>query len=170
MIIGIGGVSRAGKSTLSELLKKALIEDGYSINIIHQDQYPNDESLLSAINDKLDWEQPGSLNWVSMDEAIIDSNKEYDITIVEGLFCHWDSERLYDFSVFIEISKQTFVRRKAEDLRWGKEVEPAWYIEHIWQSYLKYGRPLLSKDFCCLNGNRLFDIAWIVNRIKLGLS
>ena len=31
-----------------------------------------------------------------------------------------------------------FYKRKREDTRWGKE--PDWYIDYIWDSYLKYGR------------------------------
>ena len=39
MIIGIGGVSRAGKSTLAEKLKVHLEKAGKSVDIFCQDEY-----------------------------------------------------------------------------------------------------------------------------------
>jgi nicotinamide/nicotinate riboside kinase len=30
-----------------------------------------------------------------------------------------------------------------KEKRWG--FEPKWFIEHVWQSYLKYGQTILSE-------------------------
>jgi hypothetical protein len=43
-----------------------------------------------------------------------------------------------DKKVFVEIPKSLFLERKIKDKRWGEF--PEWYMEHIWQSYEKYGK------------------------------
>ena len=64
-----------------------------------------------------------------------------DVVIAEGLMALYDTSTnaLYDTCFFIEISKAAFLKRKAEDLRWGRE--PDWYLEHIWESFQRYGQP-----------------------------
>ena len=44
----------------------------------------------------------------------------------------------YDFSIYVEISKETFLFRRQQETRWG--VEPKWYIEHVWISHLIFGQ------------------------------
>jgi len=73
MIIGIGGVSRAGKSTLSELLQKRFEQIGKSTAIIEQDKYINKVEDIPKIRDKTDWESPLSINFAKFKKAILDS-------------------------------------------------------------------------------------------------
>ena len=75
--------------------------------------------------------------------------------IVEGIFAYYDKtiNELYDKKLFIEISKETFLQRKINDARWG--MEPDWYIDHIWNSALKFGQPNKKlKNIYYLDGNR----------------
>ena len=64
---------------------------------------------------------------------------------MEGLLAFYESriEQLLDKKIFIEIPKTLFLERKVRDKRWGEF--PEWYMEHIWQSYLTYGKINLSK-------------------------
>ncbi|MCD8539074.1 MAG: hypothetical protein LRY55_04400 [Leadbetterella sp.] len=61
--------------------------------------------------------------------------------VIDGLFAFYDSRLcdLYNKRIFVSVSKETFLQRKEEDLRWGDI--PRWYFDHIWESYLLYGIP-----------------------------
>lgn len=141
MIIGIGGVSRAGKTKLAKRLRKYFREQGRSARILHQDEFVFPESQIPKVRDRVDWEHPGSIDFPRFRQAIVDAARQFDIVIAEGLMALHDAatNRLYDKCFFVEISKPAFLRRKAADKRWGEE--PEWYAEHIWESYLKYGVP-----------------------------
>lgn len=141
LIIGIGGVSRAGKTKLARRLQRHFQEHGRSALILHQDAFVFPESLIPKVGGRVDWEHPGSIDFPRFRQAIQEAAKQFDVVFAEGLMAFYDAEtnRLYDKCFFVEISRPTFLRRKAADKRWGEE--PAWYVEHIWESYLKYGLP-----------------------------
>lgn len=159
ILIGIGGVSRSGKTALAEMLARELkAKKKLLVQIIHQDQCVIPESQLNLINGKADWEHPVSIDWPRLNLLIDKGLQSCNIVIVEGLFAFYDKaivERM-NIKIFLEISKPLFIERKREDLRWG--LEPDWYIEHIWEAYLRYGRPSLSSEYACLNGARDIDI------------
>ena len=164
MLIGIGGVSRAGKSTLAKLLAVEFTQTDKTVAIIHQDEHVVAESQLQLIRDKRDWEYPGSIDWPSLNQVIQERLKGHEIVILEGLFAfnNQSINKLFTHKLFVEISKRTFLKRKQVDVRWGGTPEPAWYMEHIWDSYLLYGRPKLDQSFLCINGAWRFDIVSIV--------
>ena len=142
MIIGIGGVSRAGKTKLARRLQKYFRQQGRSVRLLHQDEFVFPESEIPKVKGRVDWEHPGSIDFSRFRESIVKASQQYDVVIAEGLmaFCDEETNRLYEKCFFVEISKPTFLRRKAADQRWGEE--PEWYVEHIWESYLKYGVPV----------------------------
>ncbi len=138
MIIGIGGVSNAGKSTLAKKIR-----DLYSdkkVRILCQDDFVKPHYELPKIHEHIDWEVPESIDFGFYKSQIKSAAKTCDIVIAEGLFAFWDKNisALYDKKIFVTISEKTFRERKNRDLRWGKE--PQWYINHIWNNYLKYGK------------------------------
>ena len=165
-LIGIGGVSRSGKTALAKRLAAELqAKKNLSVHIIHQDQCVIIESQLPLINGKADWEHPVSIDWSRLNLLIDQDLQSYDIVIVEGLFAFYDqaiAERM-NIKIFLEISKRLFIERKREDLRWG--LEPDWYIEHIWEAYLRYGRPSLSSEYACFNGARDIDVGQLLKEI-----
>jgi hypothetical protein len=73
--------------------------------------------------------------------------------------------KLYDRKLFVEIDRDTFMKRKHFDFRWGKE--PDWYIEHIWESFLKYGQPPQDEDLIFIDGTKKFDVPAILSRLGL---
>ena len=168
ILIGIGGVSRSGKTFLAQQLEIALTAQNHTTLVIHQDQCVFKESELPLIKGKPDWEHPVSIDWIGLKELISEGLKSYDIVIVEGLLAFNDPElvELMSHKIFLEISKRLFVARKRKDLRWG--LEPDWYIEHIWESYLRSGRPTLGKEYFCLNGARPCDLTLLLDRIMEG--
>ena len=144
MLIGIGGPSRAGKSTLADALAREIVARGRSYRIIHQDVFVRRRSQLPMIRDHVDWEHPDSIHWSRLRTSLKQAQAEADVVLHEGLlaFANPAINKLYDRTVFLHISESTFRERKAADLRWGEE--PAWYVDHIWESYQQFGKPPAS--------------------------
>lgn len=138
MIIGIGGVSRAGKTTLAEGLRKSLIKKKKTVDIFCQDDFVKSKTALSQIEGVPDWERPSTIKWDSLTSKI--EKSKADVIIIEGLFTFYPASirALLDKKIFIEIGKELFKERKSIDKRW--EEEPTWYADHVWKSYVKYGK------------------------------
>ena len=139
MITGIGGCSNSGKSALANELRKHF---GYDKSVVLcQDDFVKYSGELPKIDGHTDWEQPSSIKIDEFINAVKENSSVFEYVFVEGLFAFWFDRlnALYDKKLFLELDKATFIKRKKNDYRWGKE--PDWYIEHIWNSYLKYGRP-----------------------------
>jgi uridine kinase len=139
-IIGIGGVSCAGKSLLADKLSQRFRESGYRTCVLDQDDYVFPTAEIPLVRDHTDWECPESIDFKGFEEAIKDASASYDIVIAAGLMVFWEPgiRKTFDYLVFIKITREEFRRRKRKDLRWGRE--PEWYIDHIWDSYLEYGQ------------------------------
>ena len=146
IVVGIGGISRAGKTSLARLLKKEIEAKDFSVVLFHQDHYTYQTQFIPRIKDRLDWESPFSIDFSRFRNSLIKAKKHVDIVLAEGLFAFYEPsiKELYDLKLFIQIDKKTFLKRKEKDERWGKE--PLWYIQHIWDSYLKYGLISESED------------------------
>jgi uridine kinase len=166
MIIGIGGASTSGKSWLATKIKSR--NPGKKVKLLCQDDFVLASSQLPHIRDHIDWEIPESINFDRYLEAVMRCYIGYDIVIAEGLMVFHDKRlvRLFDKKIFIEISKSTFMKRKVDDLRWGQE--PDWYIEHIWESYLKYGR-IKTDDpsYLIIKGDGIVDLERVYEFVGL---
>jgi uridine kinase len=163
LCIGIGGVSRSGKTFLANLLQKEISD---SI-VIHQDTYIPDESEIPRIKNHIDWERPEAIDWISFRRAIKSGIVSGKTIIVEGLFAFYDSEinSLYNKAIFITLSQQAFFERKRTDLRWGKE--PEWYIKHIWNSFTVYGQmPKEIYDTLVIDGAPDFELNQILKYLN----
>lgn len=141
MIIGIGGRSRSGKTTLAETLVWHFRSQNKRAIALHQDDFVKALHAIPLIHDRTDWETPHSIDFELLKKSIVFLNHHFDILVVEGILAFADDglNALYDFCFFTHISEETFRVRKAADTRWGEE--PVWYINHIWESFLKYGQP-----------------------------
>ena len=137
-IIGIGGASRSGKSTLAQRLKEALAPS--QVLSLDLDEYVFDEKEVPHINGHPDWEVPESIDYKRVEHAIRENKSKYDVIIVEGIlaFANASLNALYDLTVFMEISKDTYFERRRLETRWGKD--PEWYLEYVWEAHLKYGQ------------------------------
>ena len=167
MIIGIGGVSRSGKSFLAKALQNKFNLAGKTVEILDQDDYVLPTKDIPLIRDHVDWEIPESIDWKTFKEAIYTAKKRCDVVIAEGLLVFWDKSILaqFDKKILIELPKEEFVNRKRVDLRWGKE--PEWYIQYIWDSFLKYGGlPDETDPDIILDGGKAFDISKIMNVLR----
>jgi len=165
MIIAIGGSSTAGKSTLAAKIGE--VYDHKRVKILCQDSYVKPESEIPLIRDHIDWEVPESIDFDKFYRAIVFANMQYDVVIVEGLMIYYNRRTvdLFNKRIFVEIDKATFLKRKSRDLRWGKE--PQWYMEHIWSSYLKYGRvPAILNDIFKVDGRHSIDVYSVIRFLE----
>ncbi|MCD6089930.1 MAG: hypothetical protein J7J72_00385 [Bacteroidales bacterium] len=163
-IIGIGGVSRAGKTSLAQRINDWFVDD--TVKILHQDEYIIPKAKMPLIKGQIDWERPETIDFSFFRNEILKEQEKYDYIIAEGLLVYNNPEiyTLFDKKIFIEISKETFLNRKTLDSRW--ENEPDWYIEHIWNSHFVYGRvPSETKDILCMSGENQFVAGIVKNYI-----
>lgn len=137
MVIGIGGASNTGKSWLAQKIKDNLTDQ--DVIILCQDKFVYPKDKIPLIRDHINWEIPESIDFNRFKKEIELCIPIYKVVIVEGLLVFHDDNinQFFDKKIFIEISKELFLKRKFEDQRWGKESE--WYIRHIWESFLQYG-------------------------------
>ncbi len=167
MIIGIGGVSNAGKSTLAKQIKNLFPER--KISVLCQDDFVKPHYELPYIHNHIDWESLESIDFQYYYNSILTAAQHSDMVIAEGLFAFYNPviTDLYDRKIFITISKKTFFERKRKDIRWGKE--PEWYIKHIWDSYIKYNTVEKGRnDMLYLSGEKNYPLPEIVSFIKTG--
>ncbi len=165
MLIGIGGVSRSGKSTLASGI--AGMFPFADPVIICQDDYIHSPAKLPEINRHIDWEDPASLDFPKIREvvsAVIASNK---LVVMEGLFAFQDEalNRMMHIGFYIHLPRRAFFSRKRADLRWGPE--PEWYIRHIWRSHCRFGRSIQGVETLIrLDGRQPFDMEEIAGHIR----
>lgn len=155
-IIGIGGVSRAGKTSLAERIPSFL--QGRRCIVFHQDDFVSPEEKIPLIRDRIDWESPQSLDLEKFKISIIQATLSHDWVIAEGLMAFYSKDlvQLYDKKMFVSISYETFLARRKKETRWGEE--PDWYIQHVWDSYQKMGILNNSdENVLSLNGEKPFD-------------
>ena len=160
MVIGIGGVSRSGKTSLAFLIKRLAEKRGETATVISQDDFAMAKSKIPKIRHRIDWERPESIDFQRYKNDIVDKQVPYQHVITEGLLNFWDVETdaLFDRRLFVIIKKDIFISRRLQEKRWG--FEPKWFIEHVWKSYLTYGQTVLAQPkngVLLLSGNDDFD-------------
>lgn len=153
MIIGIGGSSRAGKTTLAEIVMWHFRTQNLRAIAIHQDDYVKPIHQIPLINGQTDWETPASIDFQLLKTSLEFHQQHFDVIILEGIltFANDEINKLFGQTFFVEISENTFKKRRRADKRWG--TEQAWYLNHVWKSFLKYGQPPADlKNMVMLDG------------------
>ena len=137
-LIGVGGCSRSGKSSLALKIKDQLSDS--RVLLLDMDDFVFSETHIPPIRDRVDWERPESVNFNQIVASIEENQDSYDVIIVEGIlvFANQQLKDLFHTTIKIKISKETFIRRRKREVRWGEE--PDWYLEHVWDSYLTFGQ------------------------------
>ncbi len=136
LIIGIGGPSQAGKSTLAG---KIAANSSRPITILSQDDFVKPASMIPKIQGRTDWETPESVDKPRLQQAIEVALTAESTVIIEGIFAFsytWLTD-MYDKSLLLMVDKDTFLKRRRQDSRWGHE--PEWFLEHVWSSYQTNG-------------------------------
>ena len=156
MIIGIGGVSRAGKTTLAYKIRDLYPKQ--KIRFVHGDDVVKDVDNIPMIKDRIDWECIESFDYEKIINRI-KSDDDSDIIICEGILIFHNKElfKFFDKKIIAEIGKDCFYKRKSQDDRWG--YEPEWYIDYIWESYIRhYSKLNNNKDILKIKGETSFDM------------
>lgn len=150
-IVAIGGCSNSGKSTLARQLSDQF---PYETEIVALDNHVQSTEVIPKVRDRIDWELPESIDWRGIYQTILSSKAE--VVIVEGFLIFWNKSlrRLFDVKIFLDIDYDTFMQRRRHETRWGSE--PEWYVQHVWDSYLKFGQlEEPSDDFYIIKGTKL---------------
>ena len=168
MVIGIGGVSRSGKTELAKLIKSKL--NDHKVIILSQDEYAYPIDKIPLIHNVTDWETYNSIDFGLLSDDIKSAKKEYEYIIVEGFLAFHDANLtgLYDRSIFLEIEKPVFENRRKLDNRW--EEEPEWYLDHVWCSYLKYGQMPDIQNVLTISGEGIVPINLVMAHIAVTID
>jgi uridine kinase len=164
MVIGIGGISNAGKSNLARRIKN--YSSSKKVTILCQDDFAMPNEKIPLIRDHIDWECPASIDFVKYEKAVIEAVNNSDITIIEGIFAFYKESltKIVNKKIFLTLDRRFFFMRKNIDLRWGKE--PDWYVEHIWNNHNKYCKHYIPKDAYKIRAGRDIDLQKVIEFIE----
>lgn len=163
-IIGIGGVSRSGKSNLARQIKNHFAKR--KVLIISQDEFVIDETNIPKVGDRTDWEHPDSIDLGKILETVEDNKNECDLIIIEGILAFYFDElnTMYDKRIILNISKETFLNRRKQETRWGEE--PEWFLAHVWESFLNYSNSEL-KNSIYISGEDQVDLDAVIDKLEI---
>ncbi len=161
-LILIAGVSRSGKTTLTKYLNEHL----NNCLVIHQDRLVLPKAQIPKVRDRIDWERPESIDWTNLFRLLTESASSYDYIIVEGIFALSNKKLVEqsDYSIALEIDKESYLERRKLETRWG--TEPAWFLEHVWDSHLKYHNPYNIEIDTILTNPTQSDYSQVLNEIN----
>ena len=117
-----------------------LIQANYTVGLIEQDNFVIHENELPMIADRLNWEMPDSINWELLLKVLSEKKRQFDYVILEGIldFSNVLVDTQYDYRIYLELDKKSFLQRRSKDRRWG--LEPYWYLDYVWEAHLVYGK------------------------------
>ena len=75
------------------------------------------------IADRFNWEMPDSINWELLLKVLSEKKRQFDYVILEGIlaFSNVLVDTQYDYRIYLELDKKSFLQRRSKDRRWGLE-------------------------------------------------
>ncbi len=136
LVVGISGVSRAGKTTLAQQIINWYPE--FQTVLISMDEFVFPVDQIPKIKNEVDWEVPASVDYNKLYTHLTTITPLNELIIVEGILIFNNDllNSLFDRKIHVEIPENVFFERKKDDKRWKV---PGWYIQHIWDAYEIYG-------------------------------
>lgn len=167
-VIGIGGVTNGGKTTLAKKLQKHLP----NCSVISQDDFFKPESEVEKDkNGFLQYDVLEALNMEKMMSAIscwMESSRQYTakdwgsteeihILIIEGflLFNYKPLNRIWNKSYFLTIPYEECKRRRSTRIYEPPDI-PGYFDGHVWPMYLKHKQEMehLPLEIVYLDGTK----------------
>lgn len=155
IVIGIGGVSSSGKSSITNALREHLLHihdnstDRINVDVFHQDDY-----YIETDDPSQDWECPEIidnntlllhiLKWKNENHHSTTKHYLHEILFVEGFLVSSVPSILEqcDFTFFLLVSKSICKERRFSRDSWIRD-NPS-YFEHVWNRYLHYNTNILN--------------------------
>jgi nicotinamide/nicotinate riboside kinase len=143
LIVGLGGVTNGGKTTMCQSLKRLFSSNKYNLHVLsmHLDHYfrsPDDPHHVHLVEfDHHDWD---SLHALDTDRFLADielNRWKCDILLVEGFLIYNIpySKDLFDLIYYFDLSYEECLRR-----RLGRNYDPpdpkGYFQGHVWQAYV----------------------------------
>lgn len=124
---------------------------------IRLDDYVKEILDIPKIKGEIDWEIPESIDYKLAISSIDYYASKFEVVIIEGHLIYANEELVskIQFPILLQTTISTYQRRKISDTRWGDI--PQWYINYIWDAFLKYGnqyckKPLpIAEDYPTIN-------------------
>jgi nicotinamide/nicotinate riboside kinase len=148
LVVGLGGVTNGGKTTMCRSLERLFSSDKYNLRVMsmHLDHYfrsPDDPHHVHLDEyDHHDWD---SLNALDTDRFLVDieSNRsKCDLLLIEGFLIynipHSSNQRkdLFDLMYYFDLPYAECLRRRE-----GRNYDPpdpkGYFQGHVWQAYTK---------------------------------
>lgn len=180
-VVGIGGCSASGKSTLSNRLEERL--SGYRTKVFHMDKYfkePSQRPEVMGILDGKTYRDDNHPNTMELDRLHADvaaarDGGEADIILIEGMFILWDPVMapLLDLKVFVDCDQDERLRRRiSRNLGFGYDLNDIMdrYVQAVQPRQREYVESSKWKADIIVNGFRTVDegpagvdiiLAWI---------
>ena len=164
MLIGIGGISNAGKSTLASKIKYHY--SSKKVVVLCQDNYVFPKDKIPLIKDHIDWECPKSIDFNYYEKVVMEAIIKNDVVIIEGIFVFYKENinKYIDRKILLTLDRNNFFSRKSNDLRWGKESD--WYISNIWNSNKKYYNISALKDSLKIKADKDIDLEMVIDFLE----
>ncbi len=131
-VVGIGGCSASGKSTLSDRLEERLAD--YKVKVFHMDKYfrePSERPEVVGILDGRTYRDDNhpdtlDLDRLHADVAAVREAGDVDVVLIEGMFILWDQAMapLLDLKVFVDCDQDERLRRRiSRNLNFGYDLD-----------------------------------------------
>eukprot|EP00158_Paraphelidium_tribonemae_P003766 Partr_v1_DN26356_c1_g1_i1_m43472 putative nicotinamide riboside kinase len=145
LVIGVGGASCSGKSSVSSLLADRLSKVGgvSAVSVMHQDDYFHCQSDIPVTAQGLqNWDCPAAIRSSDFRAAVIGEMEALDqnggVLIVEGFFLFADDRlvELFDISFLLHVSLDEMQRRRRGRVYEIEEnveywTDPPLYVESV---------------------------------------
>jgi len=161
IVIGVNGLDCAGKTTFAKALYDDMRRRDVTCRLLHIDDYNNlavQKQVYEAHQRQvfnaalLDLYYQDSIDYQTAAQAILSSRKDYDVTLIEGVFLFKDClAPLLDIKVFLSVDPDTARDRYAKRrIQVGDRRLPS-VFDDIWlPAFRRYCDEVQPADICDL--------------------
>lgn len=166
-VVGIGGCSASGKSTLSNRLEEGLSDR--KVKVFHVDKYfrePAERPQVTGILDGRiyrDDNHPETMDLARLHTDVAEAKVgDFDVILIEGMFILWDQDLapLLDLKVFVDCDPDERLRRRiSRNLGFGYDLDDIMdrYVQAVQPRQREYVEPSKWMADIIVNGFRTVD-------------